>query len=389
MPPTLTAAQRRTHQRWLLELTGLPTAAGREHRVYEWINRWLADRPDLQARSDRHGNMMISIRGRRSARPVVITSHTDHPAFVVRKVESGNNVRLEFRGGVDARYFNKARIRLHLADGTSRSGTIIRFEKASPFVEVVARLSGGTEGVRRGDVAVWDLPEPKVTDGRLHAPACDDLAGVAAALAALDVLRTRKGFDGDVRVLLTRAEEVGFLGCILCCEEGFVPRRAKAITLENSRSFAESPIGGGPIVRVGDRISIFAHRLTYAICRIAEDLAKADKRYRWQRKLMPGGACEASVFVEYGYEATCLCLPLGNYHNQGALEAVLAGKRTARPAPEEIDVGDFHGLVRLLVGCGERLGGSEGEKVPGIRNRLALLKKERGRVLRESGSNLS
>ena len=41
---------------------------------------------------------------------------------------------------------------------------------------------------------------------------------------------------------------------------------------------------------------------------------------------MPGGACEATAFSAYGYESTCLCLPLGNYHNMHDID-VVAGRR--------------------------------------------------------------
>ena len=98
-----------------------------------------------------------------------------------------------------------------------------------------------------------------------------------------------------------------------------MPRGSRVIALENSRSFPDSPIGGGPIVRVGDRLSIFTPWLTNACAKRAEELAGAPAqptasqtaasaagKMRWQRKLMAGGACEASVFCAYGYDATCL-----------------------------------------------------------------------------------
>ena len=113
-------------------------------------------------------------------------------------------------------------------------------------------------------------------------------------------------------MLLTRGEEVGFLGAIGACKAGTIPRAGRIIALENSKSFAESPIGSGPIVRVGDRTSTFDPDLTYRIGRIAADITAADSTFRWQRKLMPGGTCEASAYQAYGYTATCLCLPLGN-----------------------------------------------------------------------------
>jgi endoglucanase len=81
----------------------------------------------------------------------------------------------------------------------------------------------------------------------------------------------------------------------------------------------------------------------------------------WQRKLMAGGACEASVFCQYGYEATCICLPLGNYHNMPHLEALQGGTYDAallgpaRCAREFVHTGDYLGMVELLVALGQKL----------------------------------
>jgi endoglucanase len=76
-------------------------------------------------------------------------------------------------------------------------------------------------------------------------------------------------------------------------------------------------------------------------------LAKQDATFKWQRKLMPGGACEASAFQAYGYTSGCVCLPLGNYHNMADIDGVAKGRR-ARVGQEHVAVADFHGLVELL-----------------------------------------
>jgi endoglucanase len=228
----------------------------------------------------------------------------------------------------------------------------------------------------------------------MHALACDDLAATAAALAAMDVLLGLHATDpasvGDVRLLFTRAEEIGFVGAIAACRSGTMPMDARVIALENSRSFPESPIGGGPIVRVGDRLSVFSPALTEAVARRAEEIAggpasvTASQKladapaWKWQRKLMAGGACEASVFCASGREATCVCLPLGNYHNMADLAAVQAGTNSARPrvAREFISIADYEGLVDLLVACGRRLPAS----AP-LRERFERLWAERSFVL--------
>ena len=85
--------------------------------------------------------------------------------------------------------------------------------------------------------------------------------------------------------MLTRAEEIGFIGTLGACRDATIPKEARLITLENSRSFADSPVGGGPIVRVGDRLSVFSPTLTSAVARRAEDVAGGPSSVTASQKL--------------------------------------------------------------------------------------------------------
>jgi len=379
-----------------MALTSIPTAAGREHRVIRWVDDWIKARKNLTLRRDRYGNMLISRKGvKRTSRPLLFTAHLDHPAFVITKVVDGRTLEAEFRGGVRPPYFPKARVVVYDHTEATHRGTIALHATGKIFDHVVIRLAKATNTIAAHDIAMWDLNAARVTKGLMQAPACDDLAGVAAALSAMDVLRAARS-AGDVRVLLTRAEEVGFIGAIAACRTGLIPRRSKVIALENSRSFPDSPIGSGPIVRVGDRISVFHHGLTFEVSKIAMGLEKVRKGFKWQRKLMAGGACEATTFQAFGYEAVCLCLPLGNYHNMANLAAVIEGKTGAKAAigPEFVAVADFHGLVELLVECGRvltkprRTGDDSADGASAIRRMMEKIERTKGYVLEEAASKI-
>ncbi|MEC9372604.1 MAG: M20/M25/M40 family metallo-hydrolase, partial [Planctomycetota bacterium] len=325
------------HLGWLTELTSIPTGAGREHRVIAWIERWTAERADLALTRDSSGNITITQRRFLSTPsptpPIYFTAHLDHPAFVIERIIAPRTIEAAFRGGVLPPYFENARVAVHTSAGPVRA-TITDSRAADPFRLCTIDLDDGPEPAV-GDLCTWDLPPSTISDGILRAPACDDLAAAASALAALDELRRRPDSD-DVRILFTLAEEVGFVGAIAACKLSTMPSGARVIALENSRAFADSPIGAGPIVRVGDRMTTFNPALTAAIARLAEKLAGVPDRkvgdatppptpaFKWQRKLMPGGACEATAYSAWGYEATCLCLPLGAYHNMGDLDRVQA-----------------------------------------------------------------
>jgi endoglucanase len=80
---------------------------------------------------------------------------------------------------------------------------------------------------------------------------------------------------------------------------------------------------------------VFSPQLTNRICHLVDEYQKTHPRLKVQRKLMPGGACEATAFGAYGYEATCICLPLGNYHNMADIDGVQAGKRPVGVPPRD------------------------------------------------------
>lgn len=410
-------ADRRTELEWLRALTSLPTAAGREQRVIAWIEQWVKARQRrLELTADAAGNLFIEprrpagARSRRRAAPLLVTAHLDHPAFVCIAAPSrgrlgdlaelaaafgeampataasqrGAFALYEFRGGVHRPFFDGAELELFDRRGRAARGRIVAVaEEAAPHRRVVVRLQGARPpAIAPGDLGRWRLPAPRIREGLLFTHACDDLAAVAAALAMLD----RTSLDPALRhvgVLLTRAEEIGFIGAIAAARGRSIPKGARLVCLENSRSFAESPVGGGPIVRVGDRLSVFTPELTNRVAAIAAALSAERPAFRHQRRLMPGGACEATAFAAYGHASTCLCLALGHYHNMSRIDEVAAGERPARVAPEFISIEDYHGLVELLVAVAERLDHPGGE---GTRDRLERLFAERSAVLSEGRS---
>jgi len=369
---TISASMRKAREKLLLEVTSLPTAAGREDRVIAAIERWVAARTKrVVLARDRYGNLTIAQHGflaacARGAKPVMITAHLDHPAFVVTAVRaSGKAVELdlEFRGGVHDPYFKGAMLEVFDRD-TKKSfdAKIISLDAKTdpatkPLKTVVAKLvkSSAAKSIATGSIARWKFPKAQVKKGIVYTHACDDLSAVAAALAAFDHV-SRDASLAHVALLFTRSEEIGFIGAIGAARDGTVPTGARLVCLENSRSFPhDSPIGAGPIVRVGDRLSVFTPELTNRVGDIAAAHAKDNPSFKFQRKLMPGGACEATAFAAYGIASTCVCLPLGNYHNMEEIDAVLAGTKKARVGREFISANDYHWLVELLEVVARRL----------------------------------
>ena len=171
----------------------------------------------------------------------------------------------------------------------------------------------------------------------------------AAALVALN--RAVAAGLHHFSVLLTRAEEVGFVGAIAAAQLGTIPAEASVLSIECSPASTDAPPGGGAVVRVGDAASIFSADLTNKVSTLLRK-----RKMPFQRKLMAGGSCEATAFAGLGLNASGLCLPLVNHHNMIDVHGVREGRRKrAVLAPEEIDLGDYDGLVDLLVAVAEQL----------------------------------
>jgi putative aminopeptidase FrvX len=322
-----------------------PTAPFREGEVIAWIREFAARCPHLALRSDAHGNLELRRRGVRASRsPLVLGAHMDHPGFRAlrcTKRRGGFRVDAFFLGGVRPEFFRGARARFH--DGNGGVAARVESVRPDPSGDLRVRLAA-RQPIAKGSFGTWDLPgfrrAPRDPD-LLETRAADDLAGVASILAVLEqVDRIDPRRRVDVRGVLTRAEEVGFVGAIAAARTGTFPRGARVVAIEASKALPHAPQGAGPILRVGDRTSIFDDGLTRWLGRVATELAgPKGTRFAWQRRLMDGGTCESTAYQLYGYRCAALCVPLGNYHNmsdRGRIEV------------ESIRLSDLVGLVRFF-----------------------------------------
>jgi endoglucanase len=365
------------NRRLLHEMLSLPTAPFAEHYVVEYIRRSCARLGNLTWSRDAAGNVLIRVRKgkRRVSRAVCITAHLDHPGFVAKRMISRRRLQAHWRGGVPKEYFVGSEVRFHVGDawvpGHVRSVKTVLRDGQQRVDTAVVEVAGE---VSPGSIGMWDFPDPKVRGTRIHAGPCDDLAGAAALLCAIRELARTPG-SCDAYFLFTRAEEVGFAGAIAAARLKTIPRRCYVVAMETSAERPHAKMGDGPILRVGDRASTFTSAATAHCHRIARELAAAHKAFHYQRHLMDGGTCESSAYCMLGYEATGLCLALGNYHNVDV--------KRKRLGTEYIDLNDFDNAVTWFVelaraprpytGCDETL-----------RARLAELDRSYGRLLRRS-----
>jgi putative aminopeptidase FrvX len=353
----------------LKTICSIPTAPFAEERVIAFVREFARARK-LRVHSDAHGNLLLEVRGRsRSAARWVFTAHMDHPGFVAEKMIDQNTLRCAFRGGVRKEFFAGSRVRF-FDDDREVVGRVESFHTTGkdPYPDratVIVRRA-----VKPGCVGMWDVGPAKLSGRRLRSRVCDNLAGAAAILAVLDRLH-RKPAKSTVAVLLTRGEEEGFIGAIGAVKSGgLLKPNDRVIVTECSAQQSYAKQGDGAIIRVGDRTSIFNSALTAFITARATELSKKRKPLRFQRALMPGGTCEATVYDAYGYIAASVCVALGNYHNMDN-----AAKRIAA---EYIDVNDWQAMVELFVrlaGRGHTFEGGHQELKSRLEKRFARLEK--------------
>jgi putative aminopeptidase FrvX len=324
----------------LEELCATPTAPFAEGRVVAYVERFVAGRKSLRLQRDQWGNLLISNRKAPNGPRTVFAAHMDHPGFVADRMMDRKILEARFHGGVLAEYFPGTRVRFFSDDGEVTGKVIatrIGKDRGYPdraTIQVKSTVAPGSPGM-------FDLTPGRVMGKIFSSRVCDNLAGAAAALTMMDRL-TRSTPKAPVAVLLTRAEEEGFIGALgACATPELLKKTDRLIIIECSAKQPYAPQGNGAIIRVGDKTSIFNSSLSYFITQTAEKLAMTDKSFKYQRALMPGGTCEATVYDMYGYTAASICVALGNYHNMD--------RERKKIAPEYIDLRDWENMVKLFV----------------------------------------
>ena len=271
-----------------------PTAPFHEEAVRDAIVAQLRTCPHVTFKHDAYGNVIARYRrGTRSRARWAFAAHMDHPGWVRAK-----NDGWQFLVSVAERYLINPRRR------------------------------------EFGEFAMWDLPAFELKDGRIYSRACDDLLGCAEIICLFHEL---EAVEAEVHCLgvFSRAEEVGFWGAIQLARAGTLPRNITVLSLETSAPRGSAEIGRGPIVRVGDRLSIFDSGETARVMNVA-----AANKIPVQRCLLDGGSCEASAYQLYGYRSVAASIGLGNYHNCATDGTVQC---------EYVSLEDYANMVRLCV----------------------------------------
>jgi len=325
---------------WLAEILTLPTAPFHEDAVRERVRRLARDR-GLGIKEDRAGNLLLEYRNRgKRSRPVAFTSHMDHPGFEL--IESrGRVARARLLGGVDEKTLRGSRLVFQTDAGRIRAETLsVKMAANRAKDDTILRLRAESP-IPAGSFGWFDLTPMTISRGRIRSKAIDNLISVALICALLDGLAA-SGRKAQVYGLFTVAEEVGFVGAMEAIRNRLIPGKLPLVVLEASSERPSFKIGEGPVIRVGDRVSVFDNELTLWLDDTAAALHASDPDFRHQRALMPGGRCEATLFQTAGFKTAAMALALDNYHNMGRRGA-------AAEAVSRADTGQMLQLMEALA----------------------------------------
>jgi len=319
----------------LIAVAACPTAPCHEGHVRDCLLARLADLPHITTRFDEFGNIHASYEHHAAGRePFRLVAHMDHPAFVVQR--DGEATELHFAGGVDEKYFAGRGITFFNETTTKPLGRAAI--TGTSFSDETKRVTIDRAIPAAATFATWTLPKATCTKRLFVSPACDDLVEVSIVLALLRRL-SLSGAKASVHALFTRAEEIGFAGALAAIKSKTPLAQMPTISLEASKARGFAKVDAGPVVRVGDRLSIFDSRITHWLETAFRDLQAAKPGAIYQRLLMGGGTCEASVFHRAGLPTGAMCVALNNYHNMGSGSSLRA---------ESISLRDCQGLYDFL-----------------------------------------
>lgn len=216
-------------QQVMLRLLEIPSVTGRTDDVMHAIGEEL-ERIGVDFRVTLLGSIDAQITGRQDSPDRALVVHADTVGCAVRSILPTGRLALVSVGTFSARFAEGARVRVHLDQKVSYSGTVlprlssghaygdaidaqgVGWEHVEVRIDEVTTSAAETEalGIQPGDFVTFE-PHPVVTpSGFVVSRHLDDKAGLAAALAAFKAVVERGGqLPVTAHLLVTTREEIG------------------------------------------------------------------------------------------------------------------------------------------------------------------------------------
>lgn len=351
--------------RLLQTILSQPTAPFRESFVIRAVSAFLTQN-QIPFFTDPVGNLVLGVSSaeaylemvnRPSSHPVcVYIAHMDHPGFHGEKWIEDDVLAVKWYGGSPKKHLVGANV--WVADAIKLRGegkiTQVKLVKGGRGMDTARIKVKGFSRKDTHDPSVlygafrFKKPYWKVGD-RIYTKAADDLVGVTTIVSLAAARAKAAPADGPAFLgLLTRAEEVGFIGCIGHLDLGWLSSKKRpvmCVSLETSRTLPGAIPGKGPVVRLGDRATTFDP----GGIQVFTGLAIKTLGKKFQKRIMDGGTCEGTAATVFGHPTIAISIPLGNYHNE-AFEGGPECRGKEGPGPEFVHLSDAKGMYTLCEG---------------------------------------
>ncbi|OQW48578.1 MAG: hypothetical protein A4S09_04050 [Proteobacteria bacterium SG_bin7] len=275
-------------------------------------------------------NLIAGVKSKSALKKVRVgfIAHADHPGFHIEKKVGKNKYKALWYGGAPFKKMKGAEIAIYhpFLPKEKHRGIISKF-KYKTYLREGIPFEIKTEKelpLVKGCFGAFDFPALEKKGDLIYTRVADDLTGVVIILGLLIDLK-KKLSKNKIAGVFTRAEEVGWVGCWAILQAKLFSKDISLVSLEASKTLPLAEIGKGPVLRIGDRATIFDSDLSIALWDVARN-----SKVPFQRRVMDGGSCEASAANLFGYKTTGISIPLGNYHNEGP----------SGPAPEFVSLKD-------------------------------------------------
>jgi len=284
---------------------------GRESEALAVIRDMVKLRSKLIMSQDSFGNVIVRHDKEHRGAPLFFSAHIDHPALVVTSIRE-ESLLIEYRGGSKDVCYEGAEALIVTRSGDV-SLRILHHEEsdsASPLFTCEMH----------NDVQVGDVGTLSATRESF---ACDDMAGVSALLHAMDRIDERS-IPGPIRLIFTRAEEIGMIGAIGACRAGVIPLGSRVIAIDARNDVQSQRL----IVSNRDRTGPVSPRLVADCVRCG---CEEDENYV--------SATEAGAYGAFGFESVAVTFPIGYMHNNDK----------GRSVPEQMDAVVYSQLVERIA----------------------------------------
>ena len=345
----------------LKELMLIPGLAGYEDRVAAAVAAHL-DTLGLPHRSDRLGNLIVTIPGDSAAPSVMVFAHADQMGLIVRKIEASGLIRVERQGGVPERALpahavvlctesgdlpGVIGIKAHHATSPDEKVKVIPYQDLTIDAGFTSKAEAEAAGVRIGTPVTYQPAVLELANGRIAGTAIDDRAGCAVLL---ELAERRRGKLGPTLHLVWAVQEEHNLRGVLPAATSLAPDIAIQLDLmlacdtPDMASRGDLTLGGGPSMSLfsfhgrGTLNGVIPHP---ALVRLLDEAA-ADRGVTLQRTAHTGALTDLSYIQFMGPEGVAsvdLGFPV----------------RYSHQAHEVVDPRDLDGLVVLLDAAIDRI----------------------------------